>query len=99
MLNCKPDQLAIKIKAGPHDAIKVGTIVRCIKLFENSVSMNQFNEFVRGDQWHVEFRGESYNPLTGNPWGALDKHLKPLDEDLDGEEDLYAVEKPIKESA
>lgn len=98
-LNCKPGQLAIKIKSLPGHQIPVGAIVRVLSFVENQDGFNIYGQFITGWRWDVEYQGSATDPLDGLQWMVEDRFLQPLPELGDDEEDLYMVEKPIEEEA
>lgn len=78
-MNCKPGDLAIRIKAWPNSSITEGDIVRVLryrpthKLFGKD-GLSRSVESV----WDVEFRGDTRHSETGRLWGVPDAHLRPI---------------------
>lgn len=95
-LNCRPGQLAVKVKADPGDEIPIGAIVRCMNVVPE-VMLNT-GEVVEGD-WNVEFRGSSVKAGTDYLWICSDAYLRPI-RDTDGEDETLSwLPSPTKEIA
>lgn len=99
MLNCKPGQWAVKIKGEADHVIPVGAIVRVEQLIQGPDGYNFVGQYVSGDQWIVEYQGSNRCPVDDMYWAVADRNLKPLLGDIDGEEDLYSIDKPITEES
>ena len=80
-MNCKPGDLAIKIKADPGDMIPIGALVKCIR-FTSGFDAETL-EKIQG--WDVEFHG-SNKCNRGFHWFAFDEYLRPI-RDTDGEDE------------
>ena len=87
-LNCRPGQLAVKVKADPGDEIPIGAIVRCISVVQELVLNVKTGEMVEGG-WNVEFRGSSVKPGTNYLWICSDAYLRPI-RDTDGEDETLS---------
>lgn len=98
ILNCKPGQMAIKIRANPTDHIPLGAIVKCVQLHDASTTIDLANNVIHYPIWDVEWNDQAQNPANGHDWAVQDRFLKPLPELGNDEEDLYAVDKPIEET-
>ena len=97
-LNCRPNQLAVKVKADPGDEIPIGAIVRCIGVMHEVMLNINTGEMVEGD-WNVEFRGSSVKPGTNYLWICSDAYLRPI-RDTDGEDETLSwLPSPTKETA
>ena len=78
-MNCKPGDLAIRIKGADGHSIPLGAIVKCIKFFPGlCFGVNSAGESVSWrDAWHVEWNGEKVG-ATGLMLGIPDEHLRPI---------------------
>ena len=79
-MNCKPEDLAVRVKAFHDSYVKVGSVVRCVEL-------NDFTVVLQGsagspdieatNTWNIEWRG-----CTRDARGLLmsipDEHLRPI---------------------
>lgn len=96
-LNCRPGQLAVKVKADPWDEIPEGAIVRCINIVHGVLLNVKTGEMVEG-AWNVEFRGSSVKPGTNYLWICSDAYLRPI-RDTDGEDETLSWANVPKETA
>lgn len=99
-LNCKPGDLAIKIKANGRDYIPEGAVVRCIKISKTeSVADKSGSVQSKGNLWLVEFRGDVVDPKDGMRWAAYDACLRPIEPGEGEDETLTWAGKPEKVTA
>lgn len=90
-LNCKPGDLAIKIKSDPNDMIPTGTILICIKYQKIKHSETS----VIFDAWSVEYHGVEIKE-NGNLWVCRDENLIPICDQLGEDETLTWAPVPHK---
>ncbi len=83
-MNCKPGDLAIVVAAPAIAKRAIGSIVRCVELFDG---------FGTGPMWTVE------PPAAGHYWGIKDRWLRPIRDPGDDavDEVLQLVGAPSKE--
>jgi hypothetical protein len=91
-MNCKPGDLAIRIKVFPKSTIPLGAVVRVV---ESSpwpyVSLSDGSVQKAGHVWVVEFRGAI--------WGMPDDHITPIQDNHGEDETLQWAPVPVKEAA
>lgn len=79
IMNCKPGDLAIRIRCEKDDYIPVGSIVRCIKLYPGRIQVRNKNEviFYSDNVWAIEWNGKTFSE-RGYQLGVPDGHLRPI---------------------
>ena len=99
-MNCKQDDLAIKVQSTEGAWIEVGAVVKVISFQGEKVGLLANGRLGhRGPRWLVEYNGSTVNPITGRNWTALDSQLRPI-RDSDGEDEtLQWAPVPTKETA
>lgn len=97
-MNCKPGDLAIRIRSLPDASIKAGSIVRCLELvMYDSYCSRTGSKLPAGTVWLVEYNGETICP-EGFPYGTPDVELKPIRGDEGDDETLQWAPVPVKEN-
>lgn len=94
-MRCKPGHMAIRIKiSSPHNpadpGVKIGAIVTCIKLIDQSGIFQYFwidSSLIEGDVWEVEYNGDTES------YAVPDEDLMPINPDESSEESVIAMEK------
>lgn len=87
-MNCKPGDLAIRIKAFQDSVIPVGAVVRCLH-FDTGISYlvgaNDETPIVARGTWLVEWNG--ITGVDGLEFGMLDEHLRSIRDPGDDAQD------------
>ena len=92
-LNCKPGDLAIKVRSDEGDIIPIGAILRCIE----HTNGRHWKTKEPQSSWVVEYSGKK--PVDHARWSCRDEFLKPLRGDDADDETLTWAAKPEKVTA
>lgn len=97
-LNCKPGEMAIKVKGSSTHEIPVGAVVTCLDYRTEPWIDDVTGEENTHGVWHVEFRGSDTCPVSNCWWVCEDEHLRPI-RDTDGEDETLSwLPSPTKET-
>lgn len=91
-MNCKPFEMAIRIKAPTTARIPAGTIVRVLDVCGPALIYDACGVSRHGENvWDVEFGGKEISPFTGLRFGVPDEDLRPIRPDESPEEITEAM--------
>lgn len=98
-LNCKANDLAVRIRAHSGCHIPAGAIVECIEMLKGGVFFTLAGvRETKSDVWRVKFRGKETGD-SGLPWGIEDSELRPIRPEKGDDETLAWAGKPEKVTA
>lgn len=92
-LNCRPGDLAIKIKKSPEDVIPIGAIVQCIKF--SSGYCVATGAWISG--WEVEWNSKTHDEISEAAFFCLDEDIRPIRDQPGEDETLTWAPVPHKE--
>lgn len=99
-MNCKPGDLAVRVKSDDGDMLPLGAVVRCVEYFDGMVMLRGKCTLWAG--WLVEYRGVLKDG-DGVHWAAIDDHLRPIRDPGDDAQDetlqWLPVPSTVKEAA
>jgi len=89
-MNCKPGDIAIRVRAYADSYIPVGTLVRCISLIPGMAIMEGVtSNSTATDVWDVEWNGKR-KAKDGILLGIPDAHLRPI-RDSEGDDEMIRI--------
>ena len=89
-MNCKPGDLAIRIRSYSDSYIPVGAIIQCISLIPGTAIMEgTLSDSLASNVWNVEWNGKSA-AVDGVRLGIPDAHLRPI-RDQPGEDEMLRI--------
>ena len=98
-MNCKPGDLAIRVRAPADAQIPVGAIVEVVRFFPDQSLIFESGRIVDGlDLWSVVYRGQKIGAM-GLAFGIPDNELRPIRPNDGEDETLQWAGKPQKETA
>lgn len=83
-MNCKPGDLAIRIKGESDDLVPIGAVVRCFRYYSGLANVDGQKKPFKG--WFVEYQGHIID-ADGLAWAVPDEHLRPIRDSGDDAED------------
>ena len=97
-LNCKPGDLAVRVKSHPTCFIKVGAILEVIELSDASFVLRADGNYYSKNAplWIVKYRGSEIDPSDGFCWGVHDSDLRPIRDNDGNDETLTWRDVPSK---
>lgn len=86
-MNCKPGDLAIRVRAGFCKLIPVGAVVQVLECYGSGFSRSSGS--AAQNIWSVEYQGQ-HRDINGCLHGVPDSDLRPL-RDNDGEDEMLRI--------